>query len=458
MYPHWLLGKMQFAPLESFNALFNSSGFIPHGHCYLWKPSLVWLHILSDGLIALSYFSIPIMLVYFVSKRRDIPFNQVFLLFGTFIVSCGIGHLMDIFTLWYPTYWLSGTIKAITAFVSVYTALELFSLIPLALSLPSSAQLEQANQELERTLVELQQTQSHLVQTEKMSSLGQLVAGIAHEINNPVNFIHGNLNYVSEYAKDLLEVIHLYQAAYPQFNVAIQQGSQAHDLEFIAEDFPKILTSMKMGAERIRQIVLSLRNFSRLDEAEVKPVDIHEGIDSTLLILQHQLKASINRSVITVYKEYGTLPLVECFAGQLNQVFMNLLSNAIDALEARRRPDPALKTNGDSKSEAAEIRITTETIDANQILIKISDNGSGMSETVQKQLFNPFFTTKPLGKGTGLGLSISQQIVMKKHGGKLRCVSQPGQGTTFLIQIPVRQFVSESQQSHTGHEQAQTLC
>lgn len=432
-----------------FDTLLSSQGFIPHGHCYLWKPGLVWLHILSDGLIALAYFSIPILLVYFIFKRRDVPFHQVFLLFGLFIISCGAGHVMDIWTLWHPTYWLAGVLKAFTAIVSVYTALSLIPLIPQALSLPSPEQLEQANRELESTLLALQQTQSQLVQTEKMSSLGQLVAGIAHEINNPINFIHGNLNHAGIYAEDLLEVLGVYQATYPQPAPAIQKLAEDCDLAFIAEDFPKIISSMKMGAERICQIVLSLRNFSRLDEAEVKPVNIHEGIDSTLLILQHQLKATTGRSAILVQKEYGELPLVECYAGQLNQVFMNLLSNAIDALD-KRRQQHFVNENVNIEIEPARIQISTELQNQEWIVIKIADNGSGMTEATQKRLFSPFFTTKPAGRGTGLGLSISQRIVLEKHGGKLECISQLEQGTTFLITIPVKQSIVESKCSRNA--------
>lgn len=441
------------------NAFTQADGFIPHGHCYLWKPSLVWLHLLSDGLIALAYFSIPLMLIYFAAKRRDLPFHQIFLLFGAFIISCGVGHLMDIWTLWHPTYWLAGVLKAITALISLYTAAALFPLIPQALSLSSPAQLEQANQELQQTLARLQQTQVQLVQTEKLSSLGQLVAGVAHEINNPVNFIHGNLHHVSEYAKDLLKLVALYQTTYPQPTPTLQQELEAYDLEFIATDFPKVLTSMEIGVDRICQIVLSLRNFSRTDEATLKSVNIHEGLDSTLLILQHKLKPSHGRAAVTVYKDYGNLPPVECFAGQLNQVFMNLLSNAIDAVEVRRQSSGSLTApqDADSRVEPAWIRIKTELIDPNQIAVKISDNGSGMSESVQQQLFKPFFTTKPIDQGTGLGLSISQQIVIEKHGGRLECSSQPEQGTTFVMTLPVKQPLPSSAFAHSSLRQSAVI-
>lgn len=288
-------------------------------------------------------------------------------------------------------------------------------------------------QKLEQALKELQQTQTQLIQTEKMSSLGQLVAGIAHEINNPVNFIHGNLKHVDDYAKDLLELLKLYQKYYAQPVPAIQEHMDEVDLEFLLEDFPKILTSMKVGCDRIRQIVLSLRNFSRLDEAEMKQVDIHEGIDSTLLILQHRLKPRGEYPEIQVVKNYGNLPLVECSASQINQVFMNLISNAIDALETYN----SQRSLADLNRNPSQITITTEVLKPNRATIRIADNGPGMPESVRERLFEPFFTTKPIGKGTGLGLSISYQIVVEKHGGSIWCVSQPGCGSEFWIEIPI---------------------
>ncbi len=294
----------------------------------------------------------------------------------------------------------------------------------------SEAQSRQQATMLKQALQELQQTQAQLVQTEKMSSLGQLVAGVAHEINNPVSFVYGNLTYASQYTQDLLHLLQLYQQHYPHPALEIQAKEEAIELEFLLEDLPKILSSMQMGAERICQIVLSLRNFSRLDESEMKLVDIHEGIDSTLLILQNRLKANGENPAIEVIKEYGILPRVECYAGQMNQVFMNILSNAIDALEDKIRgeeyPSPC-------------IWIRTEVRVGNQVAICIADNGPGMMEAVRDKLFDPFFTTKPVGKGTGLGLSISYQIVIEKHGGQLRCISAPRQGAEFVIEIPIRQ-------------------
>ncbi|MBK1988536.1 GAF domain-containing protein [Sphaerospermopsis aphanizomenoides BCCUSP55] len=289
--------------------------------------------------------------------------------------------------------------------------------------------------QLEHTLHQLQETQAKLIQTEKMSGLGQLVAGIAHEINNPVNFIYGNLCHASNYTEDLLKLLQLYQSQYPNPSSEIRATLEAIDFNFVVQDLPKIMSSMKLGSDRIRSIVLSLRNFSRLDEAENKRVDLHEGIDNTLLILQHRLKPHGHFPGIEVIKDYGDLPKVECYAGQMNQVFMNVISNAIDILtdEIEARPD------SDHTKPSPIIRISTRVSVYNSyLLISIADNGPGMSEEVKKRIFDPFFTTKPVGKGTGLGLAISYQIVVEKHGGLMECISQPGKGTEFWIEIPLK--------------------
>ena len=305
----------------------------------------------------------------------------------------------------------------------------------------SEAREREKADQLEQALYCLQNSQAQLVQSAKMSSLGQLVAGIAHEINNPVNFISGNITYASQFVQDLLELIELYQGQFPDLTPNIQHRIDAMDLEFIKEDLPRILSSMKIGTERIAEIVRSLRNFSRLDEAEMKMVDLHEGIDSTLMLLENRLQTKPGLSAIQLVKEYGDLPKVECYPGQLNQVFMNILSNAIDALEENRRrgieDSQALIPTPDSVTPTIVIR--TEVLNLDWVAIRIGDNGSGMSQEVQNQLFDPFFTTKPVGEGTGLGLSISYQIIKQRHGGSLECFSTLGQGTEFVIKIPLSQ-------------------
>jgi len=296
------------------------------------------------------------------------------------------------------------------------------------------SQVQERTNQLMEALHNLQQAQTQLIQNEKMTSLGQLVAGVAHEINNPVNFIRGNLDHVSRYVEDVLILLQQYQKHLPNLDAKSQRQAEELDLEFIAEDLPKTIASMRLGTERICQIVQSLRTFSRLDQAEVKPVDIHSGIDSTLLILQHRIKAKSDRAEIQIIKNYASLPPVECYAGALNQVFMNLLSNAIDALEEK----DSLRSQAEQESEPLEIRITTRMINPETVKISITDNGIGVSEDIHQSLFNPFFTTKPIGKGTGLGLSISYQIVTEKHQGILECHSEPGKGTEFVIAIPIK--------------------
>ena len=296
-------------------------------------------------------------------------------------------------------------------------------------------QLSQQVQQLEITLKELHRTQSQMVQSEKMSALGQMVAGIAHEINNPVNFVHGNLSHINQYTQDLLGLLDAYQKNYPNPPKSLQDDLDYVDLNFLNEDLTKILKSMKMGTDRIRDIVVSLRNFSRLDQADFKPVDLHQGIDNTVMILQHRLKANAERPTIEVVREYGDLPLVECYAGQMNQVFMNLLSNAIDALEESN----AGRSFQDIADKPNRIWIRTSTIEEDWVQIAIADNGTGIAEKSRSHLFDPFFTTKPVGKGTGLGLSISYQVVTEKHRGKLWCDSTLGEGTKFAIEIPIHQ-------------------
>ena len=293
----------------------------------------------------------------------------------------------------------------------------------------SEAQLRQQATQLEQTLQELQKTQFQLIQTEKMSSLGQLVAGVAHEINNPVNFIYGNLTHANEYMQDLLRLLEMYQQHYPNPHPEIQEEAEAVDLEFLMQDLPKLLSSMKVGADRIQKIVLALRNFSRMDEADVKEINIHEGIDSTLMILHNRMKDKPEHRGIEVIKEYGTLPLVECYAGQLNQVFMNVISNAIDALDER----DSQRSPQEIKNHPSSITIRTQALNPQQVQIRIADNGSGMPENVRRRLFEPFFTTK--SRGTGLGLSIVKQIINYHHG-DIKVWSNVGVGTKFTITLP----------------------
>ncbi|MEH2448393.1 MAG: ATP-binding protein [Nostoc sp.] len=315
--------------------------------------------------------------------------------------------------------------------------------------------LKKANQELEirvkerttalqETLNELQLTQTQLIQAEKMSSLGQMIAGIAHEINNPVSFIYGNLHHAYEYTQDLLKLVQIYQQLCPITPPRIQDEIEEIDLYFLTQDITKLFQSMKVGTERIKEIVKSLRNFSRLDEAELKQVNVHEGIDNTLMILEHRLQARHDKSPeIKVIKKYGQLPKVTCYASQLNQVFMNILVNAIDALETSANNsqwsavNPQTTDNQKLIKNNPQIQIRTELIDEKWIAVSISDNGLGINEQVLSKLFDPFFTTKAVGKGTGLGLSISYQIIVEKHKGELRCFSTPGKGAEFVIKIPI---------------------
>lgn len=334
----------------------------------------------------------------------------------------------------------------------------------------SEARERSKSEQLERTLLELQRTQTQLVQSEKMSSLGQLVAGVAHEINNPISFINGNVLYASQYIQELFVLLELYEANYPHPIGQIQERLEQSDLPFIRHDLPKLLKSMQVGCDRIREIVQLLRNFSRLDESEIKNVYIHEGIDSTLMLLQSRLNAKSNCPDIQVVKKYDNLPLIECYPGLLNQVFMNILINAIEAIEEKYKTNHAYNMDGDRKKKdellltGNDLRKTTptlpiqtdppqtlqaqviptitiraEAIGSDRIAIRIGDNGIGICQQVQGQLFDPFFTTKPIGKGTGMGLSISYQIVAEKHHGSLSCQSEVAKGTEFTIEIPTKQ-------------------
>ncbi|MGQ4646956.1 ATP-binding protein [Lyngbya aestuarii] len=293
-------------------------------------------------------------------------------------------------------------------------------------SCQAKAMAEAKTQELEEALQNLQRTQAQLIQAEKLSSIGEMVAGVAHELNNPISFIYCNLHHASDYVQYLVELHKLYQEYYSDLHPVIQAKIEAVDLDFWLEDLPKVIASMQVGADRLSEIVLSLRNFSRRDQSLSQVVDLHAVIDSTLLILQHRLKAHGDCRGLEIVKDYSTLPPVECYPGQMCQVFLNLVSNAIDTLE-------------DIPNHLGCITIRTSiSTDNSVVIIQISDNGLGMTPEVKESIFEPFFTTKPSGKGTGLGLSISHQIVVEKHSGVLQCESTPGKGTTFQIEIPVQ--------------------
>ena len=302
-------------------------------------------------------------------------------------------------------------------------------------SLIQSERLEKIIANQQKKINQIQSTQVKLIHTEKMSSLGKIVAGIAHEINNPINFIYGNIFHLQNYTQDLLKVLQLYQDKYPEPPEDIKTEIESIDLDFVKEDTNQILKSMRQGSQRISTIVKSLQNFVRSDEAKVKPVDIHQGIDSTITLLQNRLISKSNLADIQIIKDYGNIPKVECYPGEINQVFMNILSNAIDALAEYKNSSE----HHEIPNYTAWIKIQTEVSLKNQIRICISDNGCGMSEEVRSKIFDPFFTTKPVGSGTGLGLSASYQIIVEKHHGKLFCYSTAGKGTKFVIEIPTQQ-------------------
>ncbi len=317
--------------------------------------------------------------------------------------------------------------------VVVLTTLILWAAISEQQAVENELRVER--EELATTLQELKYTQSQLIQTEKMSSLGQLVAGLAHEINHPVQFISGNLSDAENYVDILMELIKLYQSYYPQANFEIEDFVEDKEINFLIAEIPKVFSSMAIGSERIKHLILSLHNFAQTDQAHLQFVDIHDGIESTLMILQHRLKSHGEYHAIELIKEYNELPLIECYVCSLNQVFMNILTNAIEVLEPQR----ILKKPNSNFDTVPRIEIMTNICDENHVTISISDNGTGISSEIISQIFEPFFTTKPIGKGTGLGLSISYQIVVEQHKGQLECFPLPEQGTQFLIKLPVTQ-------------------
>jgi len=404
-------------------------------------PDLSLMMTGENLIIASCYAAIGSGIATGIWRNRANGINPVIVTVALIFYSCSLGHGMHgIGMMGLPNALLWQVLAdLITVFVAVrfLTYYESFDVLArISQILAEKSQLESDKLSLEEAIATLKRTQAQLIQAEKMSSLGELVAGVAHEINNPVTFIHSNVTYVEEYSKSLLHLVQAYQTHIPDPPAPIAEIIDEIDLDFMQDDLLKVLGSMKVGTDRIRQIVLSLRNFSRMDEAECKVVDIHGGIDSTLLILQHRLKSIETGKAIQVIKVYGDLPPVECYAGQLNQVFMNILANAIDAIEERHKQSPS--------PEANCITIKTGLLGSDWVKIAISDNGVGMDEAVRQRIFDPFFTTKSVGKGTGMGMPISYQIVTEKHGGCLECISSPAQGTEFVIHIPLRQNLLDS--------------
>lgn len=399
---------------------------------------LPWLMTGENLLISGCYMAIGITIAKGIWRNRAAGISPVIVAVSAIFFSCSLGHGLHVLEmmqwsdllLWQTAADLITVLVAVR-FLSFYESFDVLAQISQIVA--SKVQLESQNEELQQVIAQLKHTQIQLVQAEKMSSLGQLVAGIAHEVNNPINFIYGNLSHVKDHVNDLMSVVTLYQKHYPTPAKEIQIKIADVDLEFVQTDLYKVLDSMQTGTHRIRQVVLSLRNFSRIDESEFKAVDIHEGIESTLLILQHRLKEKPQLPAIQIIRDYGDLPLIECYPSQLNQVLMNILTNAVNALE---------EFNADRTYEAiveqpSWIKIQTALIDHHSIQISIADNGLGIPEPIKQQIFNPFFTPQPSGMGTGMGMSISYQIITEKHQGKLECFSTPGKGTEFIIQIPI---------------------
>lgn len=354
------------------------------------------------------------------AKFKEAKILRASIIAGSMMLSIGIAAVLAIYT----SRAIARPIQAVTRVAKQATQDGDFDLqAPVTTEDEIGVLATSLNHLIERVATQirdLQQAQAQLIQSEKMSSLGRMVAGLAHEINNPVNFIYGNLTYTQDYTRDILELLHLYQQHYPHPSAEIQTKLDEIDLQFIREDFPKIMDSMQVGTERIRQIILSLRNFSRLDEAEMKQVDIHQGIDNTLLILNSRLSRDIE-----VIKQYGQIPLIECYPAQLNQVFMNIINNAIDELSI------------ESGLKKRQIFIQTQHVEHNQVEVKIRDTGSGIPPEIKPKIFDPFFTTKPVGKGTGMGLAISYQII-EKHQGKIKVISELGQGSEFVVSLPIK--------------------
>ncbi|WP_044241027.1 ATP-binding protein [Flexithrix dorotheae] len=426
--------------MDFFKELF-AQNFMPHGHCYYWKPEILWLHVISDGLIFLAYFTLPIALGFFISKRKDLAqFKSIFILFSTFILLCGFTHIIEIYVVWNPMYRFSGIIKAITALVSVVTAVVAWPMIPLALALPSPSMLQKTNKELQKeiakrkkiaiqleeyqheleaTIEELKNTQAKLVQSEKMMSLSILTAGIAHEINNPVNFINAGVQGLKKQLKKIFMLIEEYKKINSENIQRKLQEIDQYEKQIQFEDtyqlLSKVLNNIEIGIKRTSNIVKGLNAFAQQDMKTIQNYKIQDGIDNTLGLLSHLIKNRIH-----IVKEYHTVSDFRVSPGLINQVWMNILLNAIQAIDQ-------------DKEGIITIKILQKD---DQVHVSIKDDGPGIPKEVKDQIFVPFFTTKEVGKGTGLGLYISQNII-EEIGGTIQVNSILGEGSEFRITIPV---------------------
>lgn len=399
---------------------------------FIPKSRSPWIFL---GGVGLSIFSAEYLVMFILSKLPKLPNDHIEALVDSFLLSIFVAPALYLF-IYKPLKKENQDRKRIEK--ALRRSTEQLQQVNETLEQKvneRTQELKDKNLQLQSLLEELQSTQRQIIQSEKMSSLGQLVAGVAHEINNPVNFIHGNLDYMSQHIQDLIMVLELYQQNTPNPTPEIEAAIQAVDLEFLQTDLPNLLRSIKIGTDRICEIVRSLRNFSRLDESESKLVNLQDGIKSTLLILGHRVRASSTHPEIIISQDYGELPLVECYPGPLNQVFMNLLVNAIDAIEETTLG----RSYQDIEANPGHIKISATMLNPQWIQISLADNGVGIPNEIQTKIFDPFFTTKPIGKGTGMGMAITYQIITEKHGGSLECISSPGKGTEFKIQLPLFQ-------------------
>jgi two-component system NtrC family sensor kinase len=382
-------------------------------------------------------------------KARDVSVRAEVLRSEIILISMALSVLIAILLANYTSSGIAHPLTAVTKIVQQANTESNFDLQVPVISKDEIGVLATAFNELilkvKHLLAQLQsEKEAQLIQSEKMASLGRMLAGVAHEVNNPINFIYGNIDPAKDYVDDLFSLLATYETEIPNPPQAVTDQAEEIDLDFVKEDLPKILQSMKVGAERARAIILNLRDFSRLDQAMPHPVDIHACLESTLLLLNNRIKKGIK-----VIRNYGTIPNIEGYMGLLYQVFMNILSNAIDALEEAQENDKNYSDksleqtqNADKKNENINflptITITTEVLDQDSVLVRISDNGIGIAAKTQDKMFQTFFTTKPRGVGTGLGLAISRNIIVDKHSGTIDFWSEVGKGTEFVIALPIK--------------------